>query len=279
MVLILYFSGTGNTRWVAEELGKELNQRGMECAPAISIESIDVKEANHLLAKSDAVLFGYPIYGSYTCELMVKFLQQMEIPARTKVGFFCTQWMFSGDGARVGYEIISKVEKGFPEGAKRSQIVVKWGMHFNMPNNLNCGGFGWIPITNDPVKIGRVLSRNKRKIKKYADKIVGGRTYRKGYSRLAWLLGLVQRPGYLKIYTRFQSAFKIDQGKCTRCGKCFKVCPAENIMKEPEGYVIHDKCAACMRCYNFCPAKAITFFGKPHMEGKDTYKGPIVNKI
>ena len=95
MICIYYFSGTGNTRYVAEKLGQELDRRGVICRVK-SIEETTPDEASEEIRGCRAVLFGYPIYGSYTCELIAAFLKEVRVPDHVKVGFFCTQMMFSG---------------------------------------------------------------------------------------------------------------------------------------------------------------------------------------
>lgn len=265
MIYIFYFSGTGNTQYIAERLAAGLNQAGLVCAPAISIEEIEADQASQLISSADKVFFGYPIYGSYTCQLMVDFLSRVRVPESTVSGFFCTQWGFSGDGARIGCSIANLQKKP------------RWGMHFNMPNNLNCGKYGWLPVTNNPLKIKKILLRNNRKILKLVRYIQMNKAHRTGFSTLSHLLGLIQRPAYLKVYQKtWRKSFSINQDRCTRCGKCFNICPVRNITRLDQQYWIQDRCVICMRCYNFCPVHAVEFQGRAHARGKETYLGPVL---
>ena len=53
--------------------------------------------------------------------------------------------------------------------------------------------------------------------------------------------------------------FVVDVEKCTKCGVCFKNCPAEAIKwekKEP-AYIDRDKCIKCMSCISNCRFDAI----------------------
>jgi ferredoxin len=130
--------------------------------------------------------------------------------------------MFSGDGARIGHELLS------------TQAKTYWGIHVNMPNNLNCGSLSFLPVSNDPVKIRRkYLNKADAKINNLARMVDEDQRHRTGFSFLARLLGLMQRPGYLSVYKKsWHAAMQIDQRRCTQCGLCHRQCPAANIVKE-----------------------------------------------
>jgi len=53
--------------------------------------------------------------------------------------------------------------------------------------------------------------------------------------------------------------FEVDLDSCTKCGICFKRCPADAIewkKKEP-AYIDKSKCIKCMTCISSCPSDAI----------------------
>ena len=262
MIRIYYFSGTGNTKYVAEKLGQALRDRSNICTVK-SIEEISPAEASDEIQVCRAVLFGYPVYGSYTCELVAAFLLAVRVPARVKVGFFCTQMVFSGDGARVGHALLS------------TQAETCWGMHINMPNNLNCGRLSFLPVYNDPDIIRRkYLNKADAKISSLARLVDEEQRNRTGFSFFARLLGLIQRPGYLSVYKKsWHVAMQIDQCRCTRCGLCYQQCPAANIIKEHDRFSMQDHCVLCMRCYNYCPEMAVLFLNKAHPQHKERYQG------
>jgi ferredoxin len=264
MILIYYFSGTGNTKYIAEKIGLALQKRGADC----QVRSIDEKspvEASEEIKDCRAVLFGYPIYGSYTSELIVAFLKEVQVPAHVKVGFFCTQMLFSGDGARVGHELLS------------TKAETWWGMHFNMPNNLNCGRLSFLPVSNDPEKIRRkYLNKADAKTLKLARLVDEEQKHCTGFSFISRFLGLLQRPGYLHVYRNYwHAAMQIDQSRCTHCGLCYQQCPAANIKNEKNHFFIQDHCVLCMRCYNFCPEMAVLFLGQVHPRNKARYQGLV----
>ncbi|OGW82146.1 MAG: hypothetical protein A3G33_10470 [Omnitrophica bacterium RIFCSPLOWO2_12_FULL_44_17] len=50
----------------------------------------------------------------------------------------------------------------------------------------------------------------------------------------------------------------IDKETCSRCGKCYQVCPVFAVEKQPEhAYQISSYCNRCGKCIDICPANAI----------------------
>ena len=98
--IIFYFSGTGNTAWLARKLAQALTRGGM-ATEAVNIERLDPVSAKAAAGDCGHIGFAYPIYGSDVPEPMKRFLRRLPpLGERTYFGL-CTQEMFSGDGVRV----------------------------------------------------------------------------------------------------------------------------------------------------------------------------------
>lgn len=65
--------------------------------------------------------------------------------------------------------------------------------------------------------------------------------------------------------------FQVTEG-CISCGKCERVCPLGSIRLEGGKPVWGDKCTHCMACLSLCPAEAIEY-GKA-TRGKERYRCP-----
>ncbi len=117
-MIILYFSGTGNSRYIANLFSQKTG------AKSHSIEAkIDFK---NIIKENDTIAFCYPIYGSCVPRIMREFVSRnIELLKDKKLIIFCTQLMFSGDGARIFTDLLPK---GYGE--------VIYAEHFNMPNNI-----------------------------------------------------------------------------------------------------------------------------------------------
>jgi ferredoxin len=58
---------------------------------------------------------------------------------------------------------------------------------------------------------------------------------------------------------------------CTRCGKCLNACPVGNIQRKNGQIQFHGKCQMCMRCVYQCPVNAIRSHGLQWMILKEGY--------
>ena len=260
---IFYFSGTGNTWWVSREMARLLSEREI-CTRTHSIEQLTTGAATQLMAECDTVGFGYPIYGSDLPGPMEEFIARMEAVEGKRCFVFCTQWLWSGDGARAGAALLTS--KGFD---------VRWGEHFLMPNNV-CVAVMPLPFTNERKRIDAVLAKASHRIERFVEKIGTDRSFRRGFHPLSNLLGSLQRVPFQRLKGRMQDDIGVDGQRCTRCGYCVSLCPVDNLVEARQSIMTRGQCIFCMRCYNFCPESAITYRRRPHNLRRGVpYRGPV----
>ena len=249
-MLTLYFSGTGNTKHIAELFSKKMD------AKCISIEA-DTDFATEIKAH-DTIAFCYPIYNSRVPLIMRQFTHKhMSALIGKKVIIFITQMLFSGDGARV-----------FTDLFKDGSIEVIYAEHFNMQQNM-----GNIPILSTlfkPSEKSRQKYNKKVELKMNAvcNNIKNNIIKKRGFSTGSKLLGYIQGKPWQKdtsditpqrLEKKIKSGVKIHQD-CNACNICTKICPMKNFVNH-EGHIQHlDNCTICYRCVNKCPKKAITVY-------------------
>lgn len=145
-MIVLYFSGTGNTRYVAEMFAKR-----MDCQ-SISIESKCDFAA--LIQNNEEIVFCFPIYGSTPPGIMRTFVKKYKDALQgKKLVLLCTQALGSGDGARSLMDELESVS-----------CEVIYAEHFFMPNNI-CN----IPFPVLPEKAYRRMT--KKKVQKIYDNL------------------------------------------------------------------------------------------------------------
>lgn len=263
-ITVFYFSGTGNTWWASEQLIGILQDSGVD-ASCHSIERVSDDEVRKLLSSSDIIGFGYPIYGSDLPAIMKAFMLALPRLERVIPTFvFCTQWMFSGDGARVASEFLDS-----------TRFRIEWTEHVNMPNNVSVTALP-LPYTNNPARLARILAKARAKLQRMARYILAGQPYRKGCSRWDIAMGSLQRVPFRRVFDRVRDDIDIDPERCIRCGRCVNICPAGNLTWSKGEVVADSSCIICLRCYSFCPTSAITYMGRRHKlsRGKP-YQGPV----
>lgn len=262
-ICIFYFSGTGNTWWASNKLAEELTNKG-RTVEVHSIELLDIEKTSELIEDAEIIVLGYPIYGSCIPQPMKSFIDKMPNPTKTKkVGIFCTQMEFSGDGAWYYHKNLDN--KGYD---------IKWTYHFKLPSNI-CLKVWPLPYSTDKTKLNKIFNKCETKIENAADDIATSAPSYKGAGVGSLLLGLMQRPIFKALIKRpFKSPYKVDSEKCVKCMRCIQICPEGNIRLVDGKITFGTNCALCMRCYNYCPKTAITAYGFSHKENKLTYKGP-----
>jgi len=261
-ITMFYFSGTGNTSWISKELVKRFASYSADVV-AHSIENVKPQDADRLIAESDIVGFGYPIYGSDLPQNMKEFLLALK-PVASKCTFlFCTQWKWSGDGTHAASLFIKG--KGFN---------VLYSEHFLMPNNV-CTPFLPLPYTNDRAKIEPRLIRSGKKVINFAKTIISSKQKLRGFNFLSRVAGGLQRIPYRKAFPNLRNDIGIDQSNCTNCLQCVKICPSGNLYVNDNVISTTGDCILCLRCYNYCPESAITYRKILHDKKRGTpYRGP-----
>ena len=104
--LILYFSGTGNTEYVAKYLQRKLASLSVDT----DLESIE----NILPMKSaefDFLIIGFPIYAGASPEFFRQYLNLLPTVSKKGIFVFCTRAMFTGQAIADVYEQLSR--KGY----------------------------------------------------------------------------------------------------------------------------------------------------------------------
>lgn len=98
----IYFSGTGNSRYVAEMFCNEYD----ETTKALSIEDDNIIEA---VRNEKMLVFAYPVQYSTVPKILRDFvIENNELWESKKVFVIATMGLFSGDGARIRGRLLQK---------------------------------------------------------------------------------------------------------------------------------------------------------------------------
>ncbi|MCL2828733.1 MAG: EFR1 family ferrodoxin [Oscillospiraceae bacterium] len=250
-MIMLYFSGTGNSRYIAELFSQHMD------APRYSIEE-DLDFAQ-LIGTTDKIAFCYPIYMSRVPRILREFVAcHMDSLKNKKVIILCTQLILSGDGARAFASL-------FPP----DHINVIYAEHFFMPNNVS--NVFILPMTSAK-GIQRCIIKSQRNMQIICRNISAGTVKKRGFNIGSQALGLIQGVFLFAVEKRANTSVRIADD-CTNCGICVDLCPMGNLVSE-HGRITHKhNCTMCYRCINQCPEKAITIAWHGKVKTQYMYPG------
>ena len=249
-MLTVYFSATGNTKYIAEIFSNKMN------AKCISIE--DNADFAAEIAEQNTIAVCYPIYGSRVPRIMRKFAHKYKSElSGKKMIILVTQQLFSGDGARV-----------FTDMFEKDALEVIYAEHFNMQQNM-----GNIPIwgslfTPSEKSRRRFAKKMEAKVTAVCNDIKSNIVKKRGFSGGSKLLGYIQGKPWQKdtsdispqrLEKKLMKGLRVHDD-CTACDICVKICPMKNLVNQG-GQIQHlNSCIICYRCVNLCPKKAITVY-------------------
>lgn len=236
--MIYYFTGNGNSRWVAEEIAKEIGDEVRNMADFISSDTMPDDTESY---KRLGVVF--PIHSWYAPRPVVDFLARLSIPQNIYRFAVCT----CGDDVGKG---IRRLEKHFRLDAKWSVI---------MPET-------YIPMFNLDTDEGalRKIGQARKRITEIADGVKEeAKVYDVHEGGFPWSKTYIVNPVFVHCIIRSRG-FHVE-GECTECGTCVKVCPMENIKMDDCQPVWGKNCIHCMGCIHACPSHVIQY-------GKSTRK-------
>ena len=237
---LYYFSATGNSLAAALSLAQRLGD-----AEVISIPGSLVLEDPYAAARqAKQVGLIFPVHRATMPEMVRGFIEQM--PAREDCYYFAIS-TYSLFGCNEFWDIDEILtEKG---------AMLNYAAGVKMTGNIGLG-----KMSQKTVR--RKLANVETQIADVADALINrqGNYFQKSIK----IVGSMVR-----TYTnarRKSIVFTIND-RCTRCGICAQVCPAQNIIVSEDGVIApvrSDKCEACMACIHWCPSSAVNTATKLH---------------
>ena len=263
-VLICYFSGTGNTRKVADKYASSFAALGHD-VDTVSIDSLltdkDLPE-NFLTQLRDADLIGvgYPIHAFNAPAILLKFAKRLP-KAKTKKQVF----VFKTSGEPLRLNNISSIKLG--RMLKRRNYVILSEYHYCMPYNMifrhtdEMAYKMWSTAERlVPLDVKQIVENTPHVLKKV---FFGG--------FIAWVMRCEHWGA------RFNGRMYKVSKECVHCQKCLNICPTHNISVKKNGKLRFGKnCLMCMRCAQLCPKDAIMtgWFNKWKVNGAYTFEKP-----
>ena len=251
--MIFYFSGTGNSLYVAQKLHES---EGGELIDIVN--AINEKHFKFKVKEGEKIGIVFPVYFLGLPTVVSEFIAKLTIESDAKP-FVYTVITYGGS--------IGNADKMLGKKLKGRNIQLNSAFSIKMPSN-----YIMMYDVSDKEKQNLTL----RSAEKQIEKIVGlleinkkGDFSNHGY--LAILTPLLYR--IYGIRRKTKNFYATDA--CTSCGLCEEICPSKTIQLtsgKPEW--INEKCSHCSACINRCPAEAIQYGNSTKKRGR--YVNPNV---
>lgn len=232
---IFYYTGTGNSLWVARSLAGLL---GNSEVIAISDWMTEKKTIN---PESIGIVFPVHIWG--VPDAVIKFTPEIIALA--------PRYLFA---LAVNAGQVSNTLVQLKNIYHRQGMMLHAGFDINMPSNYIPWG-GAEPEADQKLKFE--AARNKLATVAKVVKGMESRPVERGPLWQRLLFTALYNLSFSQI-PKMDRDFWVDE-KCNQCEICLKVCPTENISMAEGKPVWHHGCQQCLACLQWCPREAIQY--------------------
>lgn len=234
--MVLYFSASGNSRFIAEEAAESLHDS------CVCLNE-RIKNQNYLEIHSDTpFILVCPIFAWRIPRIVEEYLQRTTLSGNKKVYLLVTTCGSSGNAGNYAEALFLSLNK-------------KWmGWHtFHMPGS-------YVAFMENPdleraeemncmakSQLAELIPFIKREEKLPSPRITLAGKFMSWAANPFFYRFIIGRPGF----------YATDQ--CVGCGKCAKVCPLNNIQMIDGAPKWGNTCTHCMACIHQCPKQAVEF--------------------
>jgi flavodoxin/ferredoxin len=250
-IKIYYFSGTGNSLYVAKDIAEKTGGTLLPIASMVDQEIIKVD--------SDIVGIVFPVYYGELPVIIKRFAEKLDGLKNKYIFAVCT----FGGSAGYSLELLRQIIQ-----ARGGELSATYRVH--MPQNAFYKPREYPSILSARWrrKLGKFISNTNNRAKGeffknillvpvfgLADYIVHHMrsSYRKSFIKLSNASPELDTDELIHLN---DTSFSVDY-RCNGCGTCVKVCPVKNIKMIDNTPVWLHHCENCLACYNWCPTKAI----------------------
>lgn len=232
--MIYYFSGTGNSRYIAEQLADKMTDR------ATFIPTADFN------GYTDVIGFVFPIYSWGVPPIVLDFIESL--PHCENRNIYSYMVATCGDDIGLSTEMLR-------DALTKKGITLNAAFSIQMPNT-------YVLLPGFDVDSTEVENKKLKAAELRINEIANMLNNRKEVidvtkGSIPWLKTKVVYPLFTK--------YGIDTKKwhttidCTGCGMCSKICPVSNISIVDGHPKWGKQCVSCTACYHTCPHNAIKY--------------------
>ena len=242
-ILILYFSGVGATKKIAEIMASNLSEFEVEIA---SVEEKILKD----FSCYDALIVGTPTNHGSPAKFLMDYIEAVPVQAHPLPTFvFNTKGLASCHTNRIlarklhSKKLVTIYDADYIAPASDGSLLVpQIKRFFRFEKGIE------LKVTQDCTNFVQLLqSQDKMKVN----------------------LPPIRFSAFINAPNKFGSSFvkmniHLHQDACIKCNLCMKGCPNSAFIASEDGFpvVIKKKCTNCYRCIHSCPTQALSLFKK-----------------
>jgi len=245
--MVLYFSGTGNSRYIAQRIADAAGD------VMVSIHDRIKHQDPGVIDSGPRLVFVMPTYAWRIPKVVEKWILETGFSQAGNAWFVMTCGDEIGNAAKYNKKLCA--EKGFTYMGT-GQVV--------MPENYIAMFAVPKPSTSQ-----KIILNAEPEIERIAGLIAAGLPIpERKVSLVDRFKSSVANPAFHKLFVN-ADAFRAND-TCTGCGLCVRKCPLNNVNLKDQKPVWGKNCTHCMACISYCPVEAIEY-GK-QSEGKPRYR-------
>ena len=246
--MIFYFTGTGNSLYVAHKIADGLNDEILSMSDCLNNMSL-----SFTIAENERIGFVFPTYFRGMPTIVLDFLKKFYLQNYNNHYVYA---VCSGGG------ISGNTLHSFGRKLVRYGVTLHAAFEVTMPSNFVL----FADMLKSEEDITEVLENADFEIKNIIRDISENKHICPKSDLRKWAISFVSYPFYK--YDRSTKPFHVSN-TCTGCCLCAKHCPCRVItMQDKRPVWIKDKCTECFRCLHHCPAQAIQYGKKTKTRGR-----------
>ena len=247
--MIFYFTGTGNTRWIAQQLAEAIGERLLFIPDEIKQDVMSYE-----LEDGERLGFCFPTHGWQPPRIVREFIRKVQFIKTNTDLTNSTNFVWAlttcGDNMGKAMDILNRElsKKGLKAETLFSVI---------MPESYVCLPFMYTDTeSREREKIAQARRQTEHIARIIRDRKRGIEELEQGATPRLFSYVIGQ---YFNKRMITDKKFTVDEDVCTRCGKCRRVCPVDNITGTPPEWLHNGRCTCCLACYHYCPVHAINY--------------------
>lgn len=240
-ILVLYFSGAGAAKRVAEMMCNQLSKSQSSEVDILSVESENMPDIN----RYDALVIGTPTYHAAPAKAIMSYIDTIpRLPKESPAFVYNTRGLCSLNTNRIlakqlkKKNIVTVMDRAYRSPASDGSLVAPFIRRFfefekELEKKINCDCMTFLELLKQD------------RIQGYIPRFQFGSIINAPNKAAGHLITV-------KIH--------LHKDKCIQCGVCVEQCPHKTISIDKQGYpLFHSKdCENCYRCVHHCPEMALS---------------------